>query len=225
MTGRTPTIRDVASRAGVSVATASNVVNGNCPVGEASRRRVVEAIAALGYRLDRAASALRGNSTASSAWASSRHHERLFREPRAWRRGARRTRRLRSSDRLHERGCGERAAARRGAHRAPDRRPHRRAGERRLDGVPQGRRGGVPPAACGAARPRRRGARFRHRAGELRSGGLRRGAAPPRPRAPRHRRPHPFQTPRQHRAAHRGRPPRPWRSGPRGARARHLRRA
>src|SRR5271163_1306757 len=63
MAGRVPTIRDVASRAGVSVATASNVVNGNRPVGEASRRRVVEAIAALGYRLDRSASALRGQST------------------------------------------------------------------------------------------------------------------------------------------------------------------
>jgi LacI family transcriptional regulator len=63
MAGRTPTIRDVASRAGVSVATASNVVNGNRPVGEASRRRVVEAIAALDYRLDRAASALRGKAT------------------------------------------------------------------------------------------------------------------------------------------------------------------
>ena len=61
--GERPTIRDVALRAGVSVATASNVVNGNRPVGEASRRRVVEAIAALGYRLDRSASALRGKST------------------------------------------------------------------------------------------------------------------------------------------------------------------
>lgn len=60
---RAPTIRDVAHRAGVSVATASNVVNGNRPVGEASRRRVIEAIAALDYRLDRAASALRGSST------------------------------------------------------------------------------------------------------------------------------------------------------------------
>jgi LacI family transcriptional regulator len=47
----------------VSVATASNVVNGNRPVGEASRRKVLEAIAALDYRLDRAASALRGRST------------------------------------------------------------------------------------------------------------------------------------------------------------------
>jgi len=61
--GRAPTIRDVALRAGVSVATASNVVNGNRPVGEASRRKVTEAIAALDYRLDRAASALRGAST------------------------------------------------------------------------------------------------------------------------------------------------------------------
>ena len=61
--GRAPTIRDVALRAGVSVATASNVVNGARPVGEGSRRKVLEAIAALDYRLDRAASALRGRST------------------------------------------------------------------------------------------------------------------------------------------------------------------
>jgi LacI family transcriptional regulator len=61
--GKTPTIRDVALRAGVSVATASNVVNGARPVGDASRRKVLEAITALDYRLDRAASALRGRST------------------------------------------------------------------------------------------------------------------------------------------------------------------
>jgi LacI family transcriptional regulator len=61
--GRAPTIRDVALRAGVSVATASNVVSGVRPVGEASRRKVLEAIEALDYRLDRAASALRGRST------------------------------------------------------------------------------------------------------------------------------------------------------------------
>jgi LacI family transcriptional regulator len=61
--GRAPTIRDVALRAGVSVATASNVVNGVRPVGEESRRKVLEAIAELDYRLDRAASALRGRST------------------------------------------------------------------------------------------------------------------------------------------------------------------
>ena len=64
MAGKAPTIRDVALRAGVSVATASNVVNGNRPVGQASSRgRVVDAIAALGYQLDRTASALRGRST------------------------------------------------------------------------------------------------------------------------------------------------------------------
>ena len=60
---KAPTIRDVAARAGVSVATASNVVNGNRPVGEASRRKVLEAVAGLGYQVDRAASALRGAST------------------------------------------------------------------------------------------------------------------------------------------------------------------
>jgi LacI family transcriptional regulator len=59
--GRTPpTIRDVAARAGVSVATASNVVNGNRPVGDASRRAVEAAILELGYRVNRAASSLRG---------------------------------------------------------------------------------------------------------------------------------------------------------------------
>lgn len=56
----TPTIRDVARRAGVSVATASNVVNGRRPVGEASRKAVLSAIADLGYRLNSLASALRG---------------------------------------------------------------------------------------------------------------------------------------------------------------------
>lgn len=63
MTRKAPTIRDVALRAGVSVATASNVVNGNRPVGQESRRAVLEAVGALGYRLDRAASALRGKAS------------------------------------------------------------------------------------------------------------------------------------------------------------------
>ena len=57
---KTPTIRDVARRAGVSAATASNVVNGKRPVGEASRKAVIEAIGELGYRLNSLASALRG---------------------------------------------------------------------------------------------------------------------------------------------------------------------
>ena len=57
---KTPTIRDVARRAGVSAATASNVVNGRRPVGEASRKAVNAAIGELGYRLNSLASALRG---------------------------------------------------------------------------------------------------------------------------------------------------------------------
>jgi LacI family transcriptional regulator len=56
---KAPTIHDVASRAGVSPATASNVVNGNRPVGEQSRARVVKAIADLGYRPNHLAAALR----------------------------------------------------------------------------------------------------------------------------------------------------------------------
>jgi len=60
---RAPTIRDVAARAGVSIATASNVVSGNRPVGPDSRARVNAAIETLGYRLNRAASSLRGLST------------------------------------------------------------------------------------------------------------------------------------------------------------------
>jgi LacI family transcriptional regulator len=63
MSRRAPTIRDVAVLAGVSVATASNVVNGNRPVGEESRWRVTSAISALGYRPNRLASALRARSS------------------------------------------------------------------------------------------------------------------------------------------------------------------
>ena len=131
MAGRTPTIRDVAAWAGVSVATASNAVNSNRPVGGASRRRVVEAIGALDYRLDRAASALRGKSTrlvgmvvpdiANVFFASLVHGVEALAERDGY-------------DLLivSERGFGEGAAEGRGAHCAPDRRPHRRAGERQL---------------------------------------------------------------------------------------------
>ncbi len=44
-----PTIRDVASRAGVSVATASRVLNGHASTSEASRTRVRQAAAELHY--------------------------------------------------------------------------------------------------------------------------------------------------------------------------------
>ncbi|MCG0239824.1 MAG: LacI family transcriptional regulator [Firmicutes bacterium] len=47
---REPTIHDVARRAGVSVATVSRVLNGRGPVAEATRARVLAAVAELGYR-------------------------------------------------------------------------------------------------------------------------------------------------------------------------------
>ncbi|WP_066516065.1 LacI family DNA-binding transcriptional regulator [Curtobacterium ammoniigenes] len=43
-------LRDVAERAGVSIRTVSNVVNGYARVSESKRQRVEEAVAALGYR-------------------------------------------------------------------------------------------------------------------------------------------------------------------------------
>ena len=57
--GRAPTVVDVAGRAGVSIKTVSNVVNGAPHVREATRERVERAIAELGYRPNLAARALR----------------------------------------------------------------------------------------------------------------------------------------------------------------------
>ncbi|HLW93303.1 MAG TPA: LacI family DNA-binding transcriptional regulator [Roseiarcus sp.] len=59
MSRKAPTIHDVALRAGVSAATASNVFNRNRPVGEESRARVAKAAADLGYRPNHLAAALR----------------------------------------------------------------------------------------------------------------------------------------------------------------------
>lgn len=53
------TIRDVAARAGVSIATVSNVFRGNKPVNAELRDRVLRAAEALSYQADRAASQLR----------------------------------------------------------------------------------------------------------------------------------------------------------------------
>ena len=44
------TLRDVAERAGVSIRTVSNVVNGYAPVSDELRMRVDAAVHALGYR-------------------------------------------------------------------------------------------------------------------------------------------------------------------------------
>jgi LacI family transcriptional regulator len=57
--GRKPTIRDVAERAGVSIGTVSNVLNGAIPVSDRRRDAVTEAIDALGYVPNSLAQSLR----------------------------------------------------------------------------------------------------------------------------------------------------------------------
>lgn len=67
MTGRRPTIREVAARAGVSVGTVSHVLTGSRPVRASTRAAIEAAILELGYVPDAAARALigrRGNSPA-----------------------------------------------------------------------------------------------------------------------------------------------------------------
>jgi DNA-binding LacI/PurR family transcriptional regulator len=56
-------LKDIAKRAGVSVATVSNVVNGYRPVGEATRERVQQAIDELGYSPNLSARHLRNGRT------------------------------------------------------------------------------------------------------------------------------------------------------------------
>src|ERR1700740_2978858 len=56
-------IRDVASRAGVSVATVSHVVNDSRFVTEETKARVLAAISELNYRRDGIARSLRRNQT------------------------------------------------------------------------------------------------------------------------------------------------------------------
>jgi len=63
MSQRKTTIREVASRAGVSLGTASNVFNGKAGVAAESRQRVLEAAAALGYRPNSLAAGLRRQRT------------------------------------------------------------------------------------------------------------------------------------------------------------------
>ena len=61
--GRTPTILDVAFRAGVSAATVSNVLTGLRGVSQHRRRLVLEAVNSLGYKSNHAASSLRRGQT------------------------------------------------------------------------------------------------------------------------------------------------------------------
>jgi DNA-binding LacI/PurR family transcriptional regulator len=56
-------LKDIAERAGVSLATVSNVVNGYRPVGEATRLRVQQAIDELGYSPNLSARHLRSGRT------------------------------------------------------------------------------------------------------------------------------------------------------------------
>jgi LacI family transcriptional regulator len=60
---RAPTIREVAARAGVSPATVSNTLSGLRGVTRDRRRAVLEAVAALGYTSNHAASSLRRGQT------------------------------------------------------------------------------------------------------------------------------------------------------------------
>lgn len=53
-----PSIHDVAARAGVSIATVSRVLNRSKPVNDDTRRRVEDAVAALGYRTNLAGRSL-----------------------------------------------------------------------------------------------------------------------------------------------------------------------
>jgi LacI family transcriptional regulator len=56
---RPPTIRDVAARAGVATATVSNVLSGRRQVAASRRRRVLDAVEALGYQPNHFAASLR----------------------------------------------------------------------------------------------------------------------------------------------------------------------
>lgn len=63
MADRRVTIKDVAARAGVSIATVSNVFSGRKPVNDELKARVRDAAKALSYQVDRAASQLRSGVT------------------------------------------------------------------------------------------------------------------------------------------------------------------
>ncbi|MBI5961538.1 MAG: LacI family DNA-binding transcriptional regulator, partial [Chloroflexi bacterium] len=59
----TPTIRDVAERAGVGIGTVSRVLNGSPSVSEETREKVLEVIRELGFRPNSAARQLSGGKT------------------------------------------------------------------------------------------------------------------------------------------------------------------
>lgn len=78
---RSPTLEDVAARAGVSRATASRVVNDDPRVRESARAAVAAAIAELGYRPNRAARSLVVREPDSVSVLIHEPDERIFADP------------------------------------------------------------------------------------------------------------------------------------------------
>ncbi|MFD5822199.1 LacI family DNA-binding transcriptional regulator [Nesterenkonia xinjiangensis] len=78
---RAPTLEDVAARAGVSRATASRVVNEDLRVRPAAREAVLDAVAELGYRPNRAARSLVTREAGSIAVVVPEAEDRVFRDP------------------------------------------------------------------------------------------------------------------------------------------------
>lgn len=60
MTERSITIKDIAEKASVSISTVSRVLNGNAPVAESTRQRIMEIIDELGYKPNLFAQGLAG---------------------------------------------------------------------------------------------------------------------------------------------------------------------
>ena len=73
-------LKDVAAHAGVSVTTVSHVVNASRPVASATEARVRESIAALGYRPDSVARALKSNRSRTLGMIVTSAHNPFFAE-------------------------------------------------------------------------------------------------------------------------------------------------
>jgi LacI family transcriptional regulator len=83
-----PTIRDIARRAGVSPAVVSHVINDHPGhVSAATRRRVRDVVAALGYRPHGVAKSLRRRESRALGLVISDTTSALFAAWRPWRRG------------------------------------------------------------------------------------------------------------------------------------------
>ncbi|MFJ3385051.1 MULTISPECIES: LacI family DNA-binding transcriptional regulator [unclassified Curtobacterium] len=78
---RKPTRRDVARLAGVSDAVVSYALNGGAPVAPETRRRVLAAVAELGYRPNQAARALRSGSARTLVLAVPDREDPVFANP------------------------------------------------------------------------------------------------------------------------------------------------